>query len=53
MMYYIKKLLKFVREYKFVSILAPICIIGEVLLETAIPTMMGNVIVTLSSPSST
>lgn len=44
MMYYIKKLLKFVREYKFVSILAPICIIGEVLLETAIPTMMGNLI---------
>jgi len=43
-MYYIKKLLKFVREYKFVSILAPICIIGEVLLETAIPTMMGNLI---------
>ena len=40
----IKKLLKSVREYKKDSILAPVLVTGEVILEVFIPYLMANLI---------
>lgn len=42
--YCIKRLLGYVKEYTRASILTPLCIIGEVLLEVMIPILMGNMI---------
>ena len=40
----IRKLLKYVREFKWSTILTPIAMLFEVLLEVLIPTMMANII---------
>ncbi len=40
----VKKLLKSVREYKKDSILAPVYVMGEVILEVVIPLLMANLI---------
>lgn len=40
----VKKLLKSVREYKKDSILAPVYVTGEVILEVIIPLLMANLI---------
>lgn len=44
MIYHVKRLLTHVREYKLVSILTPVFIIIEVLLEVAIPLLMGRMV---------
>ncbi|MDO4564310.1 MAG: ABC transporter ATP-binding protein [Clostridia bacterium] len=44
MIYYIKRLLSHVKEYKLVSILTPVFIILEVLLEVSIPMLMGQMV---------
>lgn len=40
----IKKLLRSVREFKGVSILTPICMIGEVIMEVIIPLLMASLV---------
>ncbi len=40
----IKKLLKSVREYKTASLLAPILVVGEVIVEVIVPILMANLI---------
>ena len=40
----VKRLLKSVREYKKDSILAPVYVMGEVILEVIIPLLMANLI---------
>ena len=44
MKYYIKRLLSHVKQYKLVSILTVVFILTEVVLEVAIPLMMGRMV---------
>ena len=40
----LKTLLPYVKKYKLFAILTPLCIVGEVLLETRIPLLMSNIV---------
>ena len=40
----LKTLLPYVKKYKLFAILTPLCIVGEVLLETRIPVLMSNIV---------
>ncbi|MGN0664303.1 MAG: ABC transporter ATP-binding protein [Negativibacillus sp.] len=40
----LKTLLPYVKKYKMFAILTPLCIVGEVLLETRIPLLMSNIV---------
>ena len=40
----LKTLLPYAKKYKLFAILTPLCIVGEVLLETRIPVLMSNIV---------
>ena len=40
----LKTLLPYAKKYKIFAILTPLCIVGEVLLETRIPVLMSNIV---------
>ena len=40
----IKRLLKSVREFKWAAIMSPLCMVGEVYMETRIPGVLSNIV---------